>query len=153
MSLQGGGFVDRRELDIYDPFRSIKKSFFEDMFEPFQKMTFPEVRTPLINLMDKGDSIVVSVEVPGAEKKDINVDATEDSISVEANMKKEEKEKDKDYYRYEMRTSSFSRIIPMPEKIVPEKVTGKLNKGILELNAPKVSPKEASKKKRVEISE
>ncbi|MDD3083420.1 MAG: Hsp20/alpha crystallin family protein [Candidatus ainarchaeum sp.] len=143
--------MEKKEVDFYDPFRVMKKNFLEDFFEPIQSIKFPEVRMPLINVIDKGKEINIKVELPGIDKENINVDAHEDYIKIEANTKKEKKESEKDYYRYEMRASSFSRAIPMPQKIIAEKVTGKLNQGILELNAPKLNHKKEEKTKKVKI--
>jgi HSP20 family protein len=143
--------MNKKELEIYDPFQITKKSFFDDIFEPFQSLKFPEVRMPLVDIIDEGKNFKVRVELPGIEKENVNVDAQEDQIKIEANHKKEEKEDEKDYYKYEIRTNSFSRIIQIPEKIIPEEVKGKLKDGILELNAPKANPIENKKSKKIEI--
>jgi HSP20 family protein len=140
----------KKGLKIYNPFETMEGDFFEDFFEPFKKIQFPEVRTPFVNVVDSGKSLDVSVEIPGARKEDLNVDAHEDYIKIDAKVKKEKKNEKDNYYRYEMRTSSFSRIIPMPEKIVPDKVKGELKHGVLKLKAPKKNPQN-KKSKKVEI--
>jgi HSP20 family protein len=139
------------ELELYDPFRVMKKSFFEDFFEPFQSMKFPKERIPLVNVLDKGDYIEIDLELPGLNKEDIDVDTNENYVKIEAKTKKEDKIEEKDYYRYELRANSFSRLVPMPQKIIPSQVTGKLEQGILKLKAPKLNPKKEEKNNKIKI--
>lgn len=139
------------ELDFYDPFKSMRKNFFDEFFEPFSNFRFPEVRTPLINVEDKGRNLEISIELPGIKKENIEVDAHQDYIKISAKTKNEKENKDKKYYRYEMQASSFSRVVPMPQKIISEKVDGELKDGILKLIAPKKEFKENENTKRVII--
>lgn len=139
------------------------KGFFEDFlepgfsgfkaFEPIEKIRFPEIRTPLVDVVDKGKNIVVTIELPGINKKDIDVDATETHIRIDAEANHEVEEENKDnFYKYERRYKSFSRTIPMPQEIKPEKVKGEFSNGVLELTAPKRNPPKTTKKKKVKIN-
>jgi HSP20 family protein len=137
----------------YDPFEGVRKNFFEDFWGPFDfpEIKIPTARAPLVNIQDKGKEILITAEIPGVEKNNINVDAEEDYIKIEGELKNESEKEKKDFYRYERKYSSFSRMIPMPEKIIPEKVFGELKDGILTLTAPKAKVMENPKTKRVKI--
>lgn len=139
------------EIDFYDPFKSMQKNFFDDFFEPFSNFRFPEIRTPLANVEDKGKNIEVNIELPGIKKENINVDAHQDYIKISAKTKNEKENKNKKYYRYEMQASSFSRVIPMPQKIISDKVSGELKEGILKLTAPKKDINNMGETKKVLI--
>jgi HSP20 family protein len=138
------------EINLYDPFQIIKKDF-EDILQPLKEFKFAEFRTPLVNIKDNESEFEISIEIPGVKKEEINVDAHKDYIKIEANTKKEKEEKEENYYKYEMRTNSFSRVIKMPEKIKSEEVNGELKDGVLILKAPKLSPIKNDEIKRVQI--
>ena len=146
----------KKKSEVYDPFAHfglMRKKFFEDFWEPmeFPQIKFPEARSPLVNVQSRGKNIVVTAELPGVSKEDLSVDAEEDFIKIEAEMKKESEKEKKDFYRYERKYSSFSRVVPMPEKIVPSKVKGELKNGVLELTAPKLKAPKPKKTKKVKI--
>lgn len=58
-------------------------------------------------------------------------------IEISAERKRESEAKDKDYLHRERAYSALQRTITFPEEIVPEKVEGKMENGILQLTVPK----------------
>jgi HSP20 family protein len=105
--------------------------------------------SPVIDMYDNKDEIVVKAEIPGMKKEDVHVSITEDSISIKGEMKKEEEVKEDDYYYSERSFGSFSRTLNLPSKIKSNKVDAKFENGLLEIHMPKA---EESKPKEVEIS-
>ncbi len=136
-------------------------SMFED-FRPFwrHRMAGPmrawrgfpsEVKQPPVDIVETSDSIIVTTEVPGAEKENIDFHISEDSIEIKAEMKREEIEEGEDYYRRERGYSSFYRQMALPAEVVADKATAKLNNGVLEVTIPKKAPAEGEKKRKVEV--
>jgi HSP20 family protein len=107
-------------------------------------------RQPLADMWENDKEIVINAEIPGVDKKDINVTATEDGINLEAESKSEIKEEDKDkgVYRHERSYSGFQRFFSLPEEADIDNIKTSYQKGVLELRIPK---KEESKKKKVEV--
>jgi HSP20 family protein len=99
-------------------------------------------RTPLYDMVDKGDRYELEVELPGIEKDKIHVKATDDSIEISAEQLEEERveERKKKYVYNERSYSSFYRTIPIPEQILSSEVTAKMNNGILRIDLPKKMP-------------
>jgi HSP20 family protein len=99
-------------------------------------------RTPLVDMVDKGDRYHLRLEVPGIDKDKIQLNATEDSIEVSAEQLEEETSKDKgsNYIYNERSYNSFYRNIPIPEEIVPSKINAKMQNGILQIEIPKKVP-------------
>lgn len=99
-------------------------------------------RTPLVDMVDKGDRYYLRLEVPGIDKDKIQLNATEDSIEISAEQLEEETSKDKgsNYIYNERSYNSFYRNIPIPEEIVPSKINAKMQNGILQVEIPKREP-------------
>ena len=99
-------------------------------------------RTPLYDMVDKGDRYELEVELPGVERDKIHVKATDDSIEISAEQLEEERveERKKKYVYNERSYMSFYRTIPIPEQILSSEVTAKMNNGILRISLPKKMP-------------
>lgn len=99
-------------------------------------------RTPLYDMVDKGDRYELEVELPGIEKDKIHVKATDDSIEISAEQLEEERveERKKKYVYNERSYRSFYRTIPIPEQILSSEVTAKMNNGLLRIDLPKKMP-------------
>ena len=111
----------------------------------------PEVRTPFIDLMDRGDSMVLSAEMPGIPKDNIDIQVDENGIEISGKSSGEKEEKEGNYYRRERYESSFYRYIPLPEEIKPEEVKATMNNGVLEVIMPKKSPVKRSGTRKVKV--
>jgi len=99
-------------------------------------------RTPLVDMVDKGDRYHLRLEIPGIDKDKIQLNATDDSIEISGEQSEEERGDDRTHnYIYNERSyKSFYRSIPIPEEILPSKVTAKMNNGILKVDVPKKTP-------------
>lgn len=100
-------------------------------------------RTPLVDMVDKGDRYRLRLEIPGIDKDKIQLNATDDSIEISGEQSEEEKGEDRErnYIYNERSYNSFYRSIPIPEEIIPSKITAKMNNGILNIDVPKKSPR------------
>jgi len=103
------------------------------------------LRSPLTDLEETDKEVIAKFELPGVDKKDIQLNITENKIEVKVEKRKESKEKKKGYYRMERRYSGFYRAIPLPEGVHPEKAKAKYEDGILEVTMPKAETKKISK--------
>ena len=99
-------------------------------------------RTPLVDMVDRGDRYNLRLEVPGIDKDNIQLNATEDAIEISGEQSEEESNEEKGHnYIYNERSyKSFYRSIPIPEEILPSKITAKMNNGILQIEIPKKAP-------------
>lgn len=93
---------------------------------------------PRVDVLDREDEIIVKAEVPGVDKKDLDVSVTENSVSIKGSTSHEEKEEKDDYYRCEISSGSFSRTVRLPADVDAAKARSKFKDGILELVLPKV---------------
>ena len=105
---------------------------------------------PSVDVIDKNDCYVVKAELPGVDKKDINVSINDGvlTISAERKMKDETKDSEGKVIRRESRYGSYLRNLQLDSSIDVKKVNAKYDNGILELNLPKL---EQAKPKQIEI--
>lgn len=138
----------RREIeDVMNPWSSMLDWRFPREFGMLRPNTMQEdegilSRTPLVDMVDKGDKYHLRLEVPGIDKDKIQLHATEDSIEVSGEQSEEESSQDKrrNYIYNERSYNSFYRSIPTPEEIIPSKISAKMQNGILQVEVPKKEP-------------
>lgn len=99
----------------------------------------PEIRFPKVDVVDREDEVVVKAEVPGVEKKDLDVSVSDDSVTIKGTTSHEEKEESGDYYRSEISRGSFSRTVALPASVDGSKARADFKDGMLELTLPKVA--------------
>lgn len=124
---------------------------FENMIPSFAwPSSQAEVALPAIDAYETENAVVVKADLPGLKKDEIDITATEDSISLKGEFKREETVQEAGFIRNERHSGKFFRTIPMPAEIKPDEVKASFKDGILEINAPK-SEKSFAKEKRVPI--
>jgi len=142
------------EWDPFDEMREFQKRMnkaFEAFFQrPRMKSLSIGVRSPLSDVIDKGDHFVVRVDLPGVEKEDIILNTSDRSVEVRAEKKHEVKVQKKGYYRHERSYGGFYRVIPLPSYIDPDSAKASYKNGVLEIKVKKSKTKKVSKKVRVE---
>lgn len=104
-----------------------------------------EARMPSVDLEDQGKEYRLTADMPGFNKEDVELDVTEDSVTINAKKTEAKEEKEKNYVRRERRAQTFYRRIPLPEEVRSDEAKAALNNGILEVTLPKKQPKETKK--------
>ncbi len=151
----------------WDPFREMKRiqrqmdSLFDSSFrhgghplvESKAVMTPEErFRLPTCDIQETDKSVIASFEIPGADKKDIqlNVDKNEIEVKVEKSDEKELNDEKKGLYSYSRSSSQFYRRIPLMLDLDSEKAEASYSNGILKVEVPKLKQLE-EKRKMIEI--
>ena len=111
-----------------------------------------DMRMAPYELADRGDRFELQLEVPGIEKENVSVKATKYFVEISGKHSEKGEEKSKRYVYNERLYRSFYRNVPLPEEIIPSKVSAKVENGILRLDLPKKNPTESeSEATRVEV--
>ena len=105
-------------------------------------------RQPVSDIYETDKEIVAEVEMPGLEKKDIQVNIDQNGIEVRAEKKAETKQEDKKkgIYRFERNYSGFYRHFSLPTNAVADKSNAEYKDGILKITIPKAKVEEHKKK-------
>lgn len=109
---------------------------------------FEGLRIPSLDVIDRDDEVMVRAEIPGIEKKDINVSIADSVLTIKGETSAESKEEKGDYYRHEISSSSFARSVALPGNVDESKVVANLKDGVLEVKLPKA---ESSKRKTIAV--
>lgn len=103
---------------------------------------------PPINLYDDGESLVVRAEVPGIDPKEMEINATMNSLTIKGERKRSYEDESAGVHRRERGHGTFSRSISLPQDIDPDKVQASYKLGVLEVLLPKA---EDSKPRKIKI--
>ncbi|OIR17577.1 spore protein SP21 [mine drainage metagenome] len=109
---------------------------------------FEGQRLPSLDVIDRDSEVVVRAEIPGINKKDLNVSLADNILTIKGQTSSETKEEKGDYYRHEISSSSFARSVSVPGSLDASKTVANLKDGILEVTLPKV---ESSKRRSIAI--
>ena len=97
-----------------------------------------EGKTPSVDVIEKDDEVIVKAELPGVDKKDLDISVTNNTVTIKGSTSHEEKEEKGDYYRSEISRGSYSRTLSLPAEVDEEKTKAKFKNGILKLTLPKL---------------
>jgi HSP20 family protein len=132
------------------------EEFFEEPLLPGAWRRFPSLRklkelegiSPLVDMYDQKNEIVIKAEIPGVEKENVKISLSENTLTIKGEMKKEEEVKEEDYYYSERSYGSFARALRLPAKVKADKIKANFKEGILEIHLPKA---EEAKPKEIKI--
>jgi HSP20 family protein len=140
----------------WDPFKNIAtlqdriNRLFEDAFpsksggEDFSSGDWK----PLADIYDKGDSIMICMEIPGVKKEDVSIEVRENILTLKGSRAPDTDIKEENYYRRERNFGSFQRAFTLPPLVDPDNIRAKFKDGILEVEIPKP---EESKPKQITV--
>jgi HSP20 family protein len=92
---------------------------------------------PSMDISETKDSVVVKIEVPGMDQKDIEVSLQENRLTVKGEKKQEKEEKDERYHRVERSYGAFTRSVRLPVGVDAGKVLAAFKNGLLTVTLPK----------------
>jgi HSP20 family protein len=99
----------------------------------------PDMPAPRVDVVDREADVLVRAEVPGVDKKDLDISVGEDTVTIKGTTKREEKEEKGEYYRHEISETSFTRTVALPAEVDGTRATASSRDGVVELVIPKVT--------------
>ena len=140
------GGEQNMQLAPWSPFQAIDQ-LHDDMNDMVEK-TFGRVDWPrtlgtvagAMNIHESDKEYEIEVQVPGYKEDEINIELTEDALTISGEHKVEQKSDKKNLIRREWEHSQFSRSIRFATPIKEKDVEAKLENGTLLIVAPKVEP-------------
>lgn len=126
-------------LNSYNPFRAMEeldKDFFGNPFGAFfGKSDLAEFKT---DITDEGDHYLLEADLPGFDKKDIRLDISGDTLTIQAerHSKFEERDKKDKIVRVERSYGSYSRQFDI-SGVRTDGIKAKYENGVLQLTLPK----------------
>jgi HSP20 family protein len=131
----------RREMDrLFDEF---PKRYDKD-----ERSLSTHAWTPSVDIYEDPNEVLISVELPGVEEKEIKLDVEDGTLTISGERKLEKEDRKDGYHRVERYYGSFSRGFTLPPYVDQEKIAARLDKGVLKVSLPK---KEETRPKKIEI--
>jgi HSP20 family protein len=93
-----------------------------------------------LDLIDTGDAYKIKAEVPGVLKENLDINITENTISICGETNTQAEKENEGYIRRERSYSTICRNMSFPEEVNPDKAEAKLKDGVLEINVSKKKP-------------
>ncbi len=94
------------------------------------------------------DEIVVQSTVAGVDPDNLEINITNESVTIRGKRERSEKIEDKDFFYQECFWGSFSRSIILPEEVDADKSIATFKNGVLTIRLPKLDRK---KQKKIKI--
>lgn len=94
-------------------------------------------KSPNVNIHENESAYVIELAAPGLKKEDFQINLKKDTLSVWAEVKKNETQVAKDFTRKEFDYSSFARSFNLPDSADGDNITAEYKDGILSINIAK----------------
>ena len=92
-----------------------------------------------VNMRETDDAVEITAELPGFEPDEIDVTATDNTITIRAEGETDQDVSDNGYILHERRIARFERTMPLPDNVDPEAIQASYRNGVLTLSIPKTS--------------
>ena len=99
---------------------------------------------PNIEISETDKAIEVSAEMPGLERKDVEISIEDDALTIRGEKRVEEN-KDKNVQHSERAYGVFLRVLQLPPGIDPSSVQATMSNGVLKITIPKPAKAEPKK--------
>ena len=130
-------------------------SWFNDNFFDTGLMPHMNATAPAVNVKESATAYTMEVAAPGLKKEWVRVNIDNDgnlNIAIENKMEHKDEDKHEHYLRREFSYSNYQQSYTLPEDADREKISAKVADGVLEVEIPKLAPKEEAKAtKNIEV--
>ena len=125
---------------------------FDRMFDEIVGKSFPQINEqvgvnpfqgtayPKVNVYEYDTKIGVIAEIPGLDKKDLNVEVEEGVLTVSGEKSHGFDEGEAKVLRRELKHSSFKRQFTLGEQLDGDNISANFKDGILSIEIPKIEP-------------
>ena len=137
-------------INRWDPFREVVamqnrvNSLLRDFNEGESPLTTASF-VPAVDIYEDEKKVMLKLEVPGIEEKDLDVSVENNTLTVKGERKFEREEKEENFHRIERRYGSFFRAFTLPSTVDTEHVQASYTAGVLKLELskkPEAQPKQ-----------
>ncbi len=132
----------KREPDFFDLFEEfVRAPFGGTSGEAFGNNWFQENLTPSLDVSETDQEVQIKVDVPGLDKKDLELSLENNALVIRGKTENEHEEKKDNYIHRERRFGSIYRSIPLPDYVDTGTVAATCDKGVLTVKMQKLPEK------------
>ena len=93
--------------------------------------------SPEVDVKESDNSFTLTADIPGLTKKDVNLNVSDNVLSIYGERKVEDEKESGNFHYRERRYGSFSRTFNLPETVKEEDISASFKNGILIVELPK----------------
>ena len=128
-------------VDSFDKvFDKLMQTHFPTLQQEFGVDFISKSAYPRVDVVDFPDKLVITAEVAGLAKEDVDI-TFKDGVLTIAGNKREEGTTEGTVLWKELKHSSFKRAFKLADNLLGEKAKAKFSNGILDITIPKADPK------------
>jgi HSP20 family protein len=132
----------------FDPFLELRRMQ-SDMNRLFTGYSAAAARDfPPINIWLGENSVVVTAELPGVKRDDVNISLHDEVLTLEGSRQPQLHEQDVKWHRRERAYGNFTRTVQLPFRVDPDKVQARYSNGVLQIELERI---EADRPKKIQI--
>ena len=136
---------------LFDPLERLA-----EVRDEMNRMFHPAARTvgedggflPPLDLIEEGDTLWVSVDLPGVRKEDVNVSLQDQYLTIKGTRQPEAAKKEATFYHRERVTGPFLRTVELPFAVNAAKIDAQFRDGVLQVTLPKA---DEAKPRQIEV--
>jgi len=148
--------LPRREVGLFDEMERVFDTMmprawlhpFRELWPEWARLEPAFDMIPRVDLINREAEILVRAEVPGVDKKDLEVDLAGQLLTLRGERRLEETEEKGAFFRAEIARGGFSRTIRLPEEVDFTEAKAEFKDGVLEIHLPKTHKTEH---RRIEV--
>ena len=138
-------------LVTWEPKEALDNLFDTDRFfnaKPDRLWAELEAITPKVNVTENENFFHLEAATPGMQDKDINIEVHNDVLTIKGHKEDESDTKKENYHIREFSSQNFERSFKLSDRIDTDKVTAKIDNGVLRVDLPK---HEQTKPQKIEV--
>jgi HSP20 family protein len=110
---------------------------FDDVRTPSDLFERGFTKVPAVEIAETQEAINLKLELPGIDKKDLDIQVTENAVYISGERKQESKTEENGVTKTEFHYGNFQRVIPLSTRIQNTEAKAEYKDGILNLTLPK----------------
>jgi HSP20 family protein len=100
---------------------------------------------PAVDIHEEDDRFVLSADIPGVERKDVEITLEDGVLTIKGERHAGSEEKRKGFHRSERVYGTFMRQFTLPDTVNPENISASVREGVLHIEIPKQARPEPRK--------
>lgn len=145
--------VQRMEQNL--PFMRLHQEIDRLFDDAFRGLNFPvaalfghdesggnmQVLRPAVDIAEHDTQYTITIEVPGIDENDIQVQVDDDALIIQGEKKLESERRDANFHRVERSFGSFQRVLTLPVDADAESINASFKNGVLTLTIDRIAEK------------
>jgi HSP20 family protein len=105
---------------------------------------------PPMEVLQRGNQIVVRTELPGMKPDDVHIDVEDGMLTISGERQQSREDREEGYFHTERSYGTFARSIALPDNVDEEQIRARYEHGVLEVTVP-IPEQQRQRGRRVQI--